>query len=761
MSTSPIYSDAESPSVVEVGTHVRHLGRLDVGKGRITKIYPDGHCDAEFAGCIFSWVPTRIFCSVEDFERARLRQEEQARVAWEQARAREAQIVREKAARQDLVRKIRSGHRLNDQEWLLLRGLSVRDQLGIFTSAKSVELLIDDLVPLLRRASADSSLGDALAAFWRACATTAECLPLMPVAPIWWKERLWRVVYYAPLPFRGRLKALSDNAIQLSDGLRRQLIQEIVENHVGDESFDEALAQASTRVRFEVLVTIDGDLLPRFRELSLHLLLDAAGASPSNLSPDLIDEFWTRHEASIPRDSQLFELAPVHIRRRILRRHFHDHLLRLDRLFGHNSETSGDWPAAVVYGELDDDDRSLAELWCSGPDSAHELARMLSARAAEKVAAWFYVHLGFDTVDVAKHQLSGKSAAWKTHDLLLNGSEPVDVKNTRLPVNSRAFYVEHTVPRFKRDRRGRDVTIVAVVSPYLSLTYMRDPDSAPFEVSDVRYLGESNLDAVARLCAMFSCSALTVQDPADGAFLPPWYFDFPDAWYRELEVISAQLRRANSPNANELRLLYDGDVRAFPISKYLAARLALPNWLLEGMAPWKRTLVSQIQSACTPRPRLAHLFLLLLTDFLRKLQEDHVESYEPTDYLWLLFGDYAPSESPSRRRPLGMEDPLETIHTLCESLQQLWIAREHLELGRFTQYRLSGGGILQGRVRQGSPWETLLAYCGGRIEGKGRCGCAPLILGIESPCPACRKLICRCCGYCSESCAGLSAEARH
>mgnify|MGYP001386786994 FL=1 len=759
MPLSPIFCLAEGAGIFEVGTRVRHLGRLDVGEGRISKIYSDGRCDAKFSDCVFSWIPIEHFCSAEDFEREQMRQQEQARVVVEQTRAREVRIVREKAARQDLIRKIHGGHRLNEVEWVLFRGLSAKDQLGIFASAKSVEFLINDLVPLLRRASADSNLRDALAAFWRARVPTAECLPLMPVAPSWWKERLWRVVRYSHLPLRGRLKILSDNALQITAGLRRELIKELVENHVGDESFDEALAQASIRVRFEVLVTIGGDLLPRFLEMSLQLLLDAAGAKPKDFSSDLIDEFWKRHEASIPRESQLFPLAPLHIRRRILRKHYHEHLLRLDRLFGHNSKRSGDWSAAVVYGNLDDDDRKLAELWCSVADSAHEMARMLSARAAEKVAAWFYAHLGFETVDVAIHQLSGKSAAWKTHDFLLNGAEPMDVKNARLPVNSRAFYVEHTVPQFKRDRRGRDVTIVAVVSPYLSLPYMQDLDSAPFEVGDVRYLGESNLDAVSRLCAMFNSSALKVQDPADGAFLPPWYFDFPDAWYREFEVVSEELRRAGSPDENEMQLMYVGDVDAFPIQKYLAARLALPNWVLEGVAPWMRALISQIQSACTPRPRLGYLFLLLLTDFLSKLQEDNVESYEPKSYLRLLFEEHALPESPSRRRPLGMEDPLDTIRTLCESLQKLWTAREHLELSRFTQYRLSGGGILQGRGDQISPWETVLAYCGGRIEGKGRCGCAPLILGVDFQCPTCRKLICPCCGYCSASCAGQSAEA--
>lgn len=62
------------------------------------------------------------FCTVEEFNRERRRQEEQARVEFEQARAREAQIEREKAVRHDLG-KTRSGRHLNDEEWVLLRGL--------------------------------------------------------------------------------------------------------------------------------------------------------------------------------------------------------------------------------------------------------------------------------------------------------------------------------------------------------------------------------------------------------------------------------------------------------------------------------------------------------------------------------------------------------------------------------------------------------------------------------------------------------------
>lgn len=753
MPPSPLVSVAESAGVFEVGTRVIHLGVPGVGVGRITNYYPNGRCDAAFGGTTFSGISTRSLCLAEDVEREQQRQEELARVALEQARALEAELARAQAARRDLTRKVRRGRRLTDEDWVLLRSLALKDQLAIVTSAKAVELRMEELVQLLQRASADSSLDEALTAFWKACTPTAECLPLRSLAPSWWDERLWRVVYYTPLRPRDKFQFLLNDSGQLRDELRQELIQELVTNYAGDESFEKALTQTSTRFRLEALLAIGSDILARCQNWAIPLLLDAGGANTNNVSPTLIDKFWLRHAESIPRDSPFFAIAPSNIQRHILRKHFRDHLMRLARLLNHNSGQTGDWPAEVVYGELDADDRKLARLWCSGADSSHNLARMLSARAAEKVAAWFYSHLGLEPIDVAIHQLTGESTAWQTHDLLLNGSKPLDVKNARLPVNSSAFYVEHTVPRFKRDRRGRDVTLVGVVSPYLSLNYMLDLDSASFEVSDVRYLGESYLDVISQLFAKFSSRALTVQDPKDGAFLPPWYFDFPDAWYRDFDFISTKLQRAELPDENETRLLYEADFCEFPIPQYLAARLALPKWLLDGVAPWMRELVSQIQTACTPRPKLAYLFLLLLTDFLSKLQEDPIESYEPNAYLDLLFEKHASVDSPSFRRPLGLEDPLHTIRTLCQSLQTLWTAREHLELGRFSQYRLSGGGILQGRVGPSFPWETVLAYCGGYINGKGRCGCTPLILGVESPCPVCRKLICRSCGYCSDRCA--------
>jgi hypothetical protein len=764
MPQTSIFHSAINVGDLKIGIRVRHLGRLDLGEGRVKSVYPEGYCDVEFADCSFSWIPAAVFCPVDIFEREKAMQEEALvrRREWEQAQeiqARErekkrlARLDREEAARNSLFGKLRANRRFNDADLALLRSLPELDRLKLFTSLNDLGFVMDELLLLLRQGSTDGTWKDALNVFWRARSPTAECVPLTPLAPPWWKERLWRNIRYALLPLPGRLEILSGATLQLSRELRNELIQEIVREHSSGQSFGEVLRQTPLRLRLELLAALRSDMLRSFESLALQALSESATADPGTLPSHLIDEFWARHEASILRRSPLFQVAPSQVQRKILQRHYHRHIEQLDRLFQHNRETSGDWHASVVYQELDAGDEELATLWSADTATEHETARMLSARAAEKVAGWFYLHLGFGVTDVAMHQLSGRSDQWKTHDLVLNGSKPVDVKNARLPVHNKAFYVEHTVPRFKKDRADRNVTIAAVVSPYLSLRYLRDPDRADFEVSDVRFLGETNLETIRRICHLFSGSALVVSEPAHGAFVPPWYFDFPNAWFREFDKGCSQLRQDASPDEFESQLLYEDRISAFPLPQYIAARLALPAWLLDSMAPWMRTFAGQLQEACKPRAKLAHLFLLLLTDFLGRIRRPPVIQYEPSSYLTLLFQTNRPTGDIAGRRPLGIEDPLGTISTLCESLQQLWTAREHLTLERFTEYRLSGGGILQGRERQGHPWETVLAYCGGFVEGKGRCGCAPLVLGRERQCPVCRKLICNECGYCSEGCA--------
>lgn len=711
-------------SELKVGMHVVHRDRLELGIGQVSDVYDD-QCEIKFLDSLFKCgVFSNAFCSVDIGDRL-----------WVLANAKANDWLEQKKARQIQI-----------------------NRLKLYASMDGIASVMNDLSKLLNNKQTDSDWQDALTEFWTKRAPVVEDAPLIPFAPPWWKEKYWLKVCYTPLSVEDRLQVLSQPSLQLSQALRKQLVQDIANRHSTSESFSDLFRQCSVRLRFELLECLQG-VLPQSVEISVAQALSETSVMDSILVPPrLIEDFWTRYKKLLHRDSPLFHYAPIKLQRKILQMHFRRHLEKIDFLFHHNANTSGNWIATHAYDALAVEDYKLATLWSSSKADEYEIARMLSARAAEKIAFWFYSRLNITVTDVAIHQLTGQSTQWKTHDLVLNGVEPLDVKNARLPYHSKAFYVEHTVPRFKKDRRNREVTIAAVVSPYLSLKNIRHPEDVNFEVSDVQFLGETSLGAITQVGKLFTKNALEVHDLAEGAFIPPWYFDFPNAWYREFDESCTLLHQIEYPGEFDTQLLYENRIDLFPMAQYIAVGLFLPAWVTNSMEPWMRKLIGKLQDSSKPRVKLPYLYLLLLSDFLDQIRQPTHSSYEPSSYLKLLYQAVGADGAISHLRPLGIEDPLRTIVTLCESLQQLWSERKNLNLERFTEYRLTLGGILQGRESRGDYWETVLAYCGGYVEGKGKCGCAPLILGRERQCPVCRKLICCKCHYCSDGCLRDSAS---
>ena len=63
--------------------------------------------------------------------------------------------------------------------------------------------------------------------------------------------------------------------------------------------------------------------------------------------------------------------------------------------------------------------------------------------------------------------------------------------------------------------------------------------------------------------------------------------------------------------------------------------------------------------------------------------------------------------------------------------------------------------MLKAKSTMESPWHTLLAYCGGRIERKGPCGYKPLIKGPHETCNVCNHIICPKCNFCKKGCTGI------
>lgn len=91
---------------------------------------------------------------------------------------------------------------------------------------------------------------------------------------------------------------------------------------------------------------------------------------------------------------------------------------------------------------------------------------MISARGAEKAVIQLCQVLGYEVEDISIHQVTGKSQDWRRADIQLGSGHLLDVKNARFCVNSKV-YSEICVPAFKQ-KRGNDVTIVGVFSPYLN-----------------------------------------------------------------------------------------------------------------------------------------------------------------------------------------------------------------------------------------------------------------------------------------------------
>ncbi len=423
-----------------------------------------------------------------------------------------------------------------------------------------------------------------------------------------------------------------------------------------------------------------------------------------------------------------------------------------------------EWTPKEMVNGLTEQDWRLARLWTPPADESRQdayTAQMLSARMAELAAKRFYRALGFICKDVAITQLDGIGDDWKTHDLLLTGNVPIDVKNARTPYHDNMGYVEHCIPKFKKDRNRQDVIIAGVLSPYLTLKEFRDPGSLTHLSQDksrkrkskpirhITVLGEVTYDKLSRLQNHFTSPGKFDLHLAHMATFPPWIFDFPDRFYAQQQEYAARLRTTASgqlPSWTDMKLLHSN-----PLPAFVAANAPLPESWLQTLTLTQLTLYNKL---CQPkrndqRISLPFLYLTILTDFLEHLHEPEANSgrFLPKEYETLLYAD-----TTSRSLPLGIADPLDIIRNLIDSLIALWRANNRSLLQSFRIFKFHGLGLLRGRAKERDDWTTILAYCGGEIDGIGKCGKRPLIYGAEQTCHVCKRLICPKCGFCEKGC---------
>ena len=379
-----------------------------------------------------------------------------------------------------------------------------------------------------------------------------------------------------------------------------------------------------------------------------------------------------------------------------------------------------------------------------------ELGRVLSARAAEKAAMKFYQDHGFAVEDVSATQIAQKgNDDWKCFDLKVNGN-PVDVKNSRSSRQNEDRYVEHCVPKSKL-YQNQPIEIAGVLSPYLwPCSILRPADAQGNKNTSITFLGTTTLQAIRLLKQEFEIPGIFEIDLGRSGrkserFIPPWMFDYPDSLYERRNQALAEVSDFPVFPCSVWR-----EYGRNPLPIYLAAGIRFSEiWTKSSSSNWRWSFVEKVIDWRNKFGlSLPFLFLSILTHFLQMIYASHDADYRPRDYLELLyFGE-------SHAMPLFIHDPLKTIYSLITNLGTLWTA-EHGLVRQFRLFQLRGLRILRGRTdTTDKKWKTLIAYCGGWIDGKGRCDKTPLILGERTcHCPECGRLICPECQFCAENCA--------
>lgn len=415
----------------------------------------------------------------------------------------------------------------------------------------------------------------------------------------------------------------------------------------------------------------------------------------------------------------------------------------------------------IIPPALTDDDELLIREWSNGDSvsNLYERARLYSARSAEKALEKFYESMGLPVTDVSVEQLSAAdSSDWRLGDLRV-GDRLIDVKNSRMSLAMRfediPNYVEHCVPRFKRWRWGKSVTIAGVLSPYISADAPEKSWSR-----QIQFLGEISKEKLDSIRNYFCTDDLLVIDfrrpNEQGAFLPPWTFEYPEKFYS-----TAQAGDSGGMDRPEGKWPSYSHVRAAGFQPLAILATCQESW----PDHWARTESDEPTLEFFERLRRASLALgrsrpVIWVAILRFVLElmgkmDRSGDWSPEELFSVIY-----LRARDTDRPLGLYDPLLTIHSLLTVLDTAW---KHLAAGSFgfRQFQVVSGAILRARTDAQFPWTTIVAYCGGwktyagprYPDGdKARCGNTPLYLGRHKTCSGCFHLVCNECGFCSSGC---------
>ncbi|MEB3151673.1 MAG: hypothetical protein VKL60_21980 [Sphaerospermopsis sp.] len=370
---------------------------------------------------------------------------------------------------------------------------------------------------------------------------------------------------------------------------------------------------------------------------------------------------------------------------------------------------------------------------------------MISARGAEKLVLQFYQKLGYQVEDISIHQVTQQSQDWIKGDIRLNSIELLDVKNSRTSNNSDS-YSEFCVPSFK-ESRGNDVKIVGVLSPYLQKQYMQGKTEPKFYVDHPKILGSFDKNKLREIEKIFSDRFIQIDMPRGTSinrYLPPWVFDYNERFYQQQYQILTELQNLNDQDIPSWEDI--SSVTQNFLAIFIAAKRPLPKIWIDNLPKWQINFINYLINLPLSKITLPYLFLAILRHFVSMLSYQDSD-YAPQKYLEII------CTSSSKNQPLKIYDPLNIIQGFCKTLQTLWDSREKSQLTDFKIFKFTGQGLLQGkRSESETNLTTILAYCGGWIDKKGKCGFRPLVIAQHQNCPKCGRLICPKCGYCSDVC---------
>ena len=403
--------------------------------------------------------------------------------------------------------------------------------------------------------------------------------------------------------------------------------------------------------------------------------------------------------------------------------------------------------------ELEEHDLRLVEKWHNLPQNSldrlslikdksedWELGRLLSARSAEKVAADFYRHYRKKVEDISITQIDeNKKSEWEKYDLYVD-KLPIDVKNSRQSRKNPERYTEHCIPRFKHNREKQEVAIAGVFSPYLWAFELLDKPVEHHQNREIQFLGQTTRKRLQALKNEFKDLVDFGETNSTGIhFLPPWVFDYPEYVYTDRDKALKELK--DFPGHASLKGA-TFKFNLYPVS--ITVGIDLTEILGdEASEEWEQRFLHQLRNRIEKYGlSLPFLFLTILDHFLCMADSSKtVSNFEPSKYRKFLFCE-------EFDKPLGIYDPLKTIHALINVLGTLWTAKNGL-IRKFHVFKLRSFNILWGKPNSNENlWTTLIAYC-------GECGKNPLVLGKSERCKE-GRLICPDpdCGFCCRTCRG-------